>query len=206
MSIRESHSSVSVSDEEDPIEVSVVPTEDGHEIQAVRGRMGNLKVDLDSTELAALPFLIKGASGSLAEKIKFRINGHTNKEGEVEVFLTGLTTTLVQFKLMGRVFPKTSDLKLTTESLNYSTLKRLAKIAKHDHRMQSWLSEILKFWNNYKFMLSVDSSLDLTNSMIDLLRQENKRIKQELLAVKEEQTLLRSEIFSLKEAVKQLKR
>ena len=206
MSIRESHSSVSVSDEEDPIEVSVVPTEDGHEIQAVRGRMGNLKVDLDSTELAALPFLIKGASGSLAEKIKFRSNGHTNKEGEVEVFLTGLTTTLVQFKLMGRVFPKTSDLKLTTESLNYSTLKRLAKIAKHDHRMQSWLSEILKFWNNYKFMLSVDSSLDLTNSMIDLLRQENKRIKQELLALKEEQTLLRSEIFSLKEAVKQLKR
>jgi hypothetical protein len=197
MSVKERHSSISFSEGEDALEVDVFPDDSGQDIKLISGKYGNTKITLSPEELAGLPMIIKGANGSLSERIKYKISGHVNANNEVEIFVTQLATTLVQFKLMGRIFPQTKDLRLTCENINYATLHKLSKRAENDPKMKAWLSPLIKFYNQWKFALAPDSTLDLMEGRLDDLETEISMLKRENLTLKEDVEHLREEVRRL---------
>jgi hypothetical protein len=194
MSVKEGHSSISFCEGEDPLEVDIFPTDSGQDIKLIAGKYGNTKVTLSPEELVELPMIIKGAQGTLSERLRYKISGQVNANNEVEIFVTQLATTLVQFKLMGRIFPQTKDLRLTCENINYATLRRLSKRAEHDPKMKAWLSPLIKFYNHWKFALSENGALDLVDARVGDLEDEVSRLKRENEGLKEELDSIRRDL------------
>lgn len=184
-------STVSFDDGIEPLSVEVIPSEDGNNIEEINGQLGNTKVCLDKNELAKLPFLIDGADGNLSDKIRMKIRGGTDSNGNVEIFVTALAETVIQLKLTGKMFPQSSIGQSALDSLNHTSISRLARIASGNRDMEAWIGKLIKFWNTYKFMFSKDAitdglSIELTNSQYEMaaLRREVDALKREVNELK----------------------
>lgn len=184
-------STVSFDEGIEPLNVEVIPTVDGNNIAEINGQLGNTKVSLDKGELAKLPFLIDGADGNLTDKIKMKIRGGVDDNGNVEIFITALAQTVIQLKLTGKMFPQASIGQSALDCLNHASISRLARIAAGNRDMEAWIGKLIKFWNTYKFMFSKDAitdglSVEVTNAAYEIqnLHREVESLKREMKELK----------------------
>jgi hypothetical protein len=214
MSISFTRTSVSLDDLGDELTVEIYPHPGGKDIAEIDGKYGNMKCTLKESELATLPLILKGSGGHLADKIRTNISGHVDANGNFQIFVSSLATTLVQFKLMGKVFPE-SGLhlnKFTPEILNYACLKKLSKLANGNKRMSAWVEKMVKFWNQWKFMFqeidgkhAVRSLLEKQAEDISAIKRNLEDIESAVKTVRSNADIVSAEVTSLRKDVEALR-
>src|SRR6516162_7939648 len=112
-------------EEKQEITIEISPTSNKKDIERIVGQFAGHNCQLNKEEVDRLVDYIKGIKGNLTDKVSFHVKGSVDPKGQFQVFVTGLATTMVQFKLMGEVFPGES-LPFTPNMMDERTFRKLA--------------------------------------------------------------------------------
>lgn len=118
-----------------------------------------LECKIIGDELYHLPLAIKGIEASLVDRAKYKIKTR-NRGDNVDVFITGLTSVVVQFKLWGQLFkdsPCPID-SIKPEMFSAAVFAEIEKQAKRSQMMNKWTEPMLNFWNKWGFMFEQECS------------------------------------------------
>ena len=186
-----SKTSVILEGEKDEITVSIYPDNTGKNISTIDGKYRNIICTIGEKELKKLPRLLRGSGMHLSDKIKTNISGKINPDGNFTIFINSLATTLVEFKLVGKIFPETGITKISPRIFSYETLNSLSKLAKDNEKLAKWIEKIIGFWNQWKFMFKDLDKKDYLEDIIDeqekqimILKGEIDQMKKDILALK----------------------
>jgi hypothetical protein len=186
-----SKTSVALDGDKDELTVSIYPDNTGKNIATIDGKYRNITCSIGEKELKRLPMMLKGSGAHLSDKIKTNISGRINPDGNFTIFVNSLATTLVEFKLVGKIFPETGITKISPRIFNYKTLNDLSKLAKDNEKLAKWIEKITSFWNKWKFMFKDIDKKDYLEEVVENQATEIMELKRAVL-------ILRSEIEQLK--------
>jgi hypothetical protein len=132
-------------------------------------------------ELYRLPLSIKGLDVSLVDRAKYKIK--TRGRGDnVDVFINGYASTIVQFKLWGKLF-KDSPCPITEikpEMFSAAIFAEVQKQAAKNSTMNKWTAPMIQFWDKWKFMFEQECScadrVDQLEAKLNLANQEMSRL------------------------------
>jgi hypothetical protein len=186
--------SVTLDGDKEEISISIYPDDIGKNISNIDGKYRNMLCNIGEKELRKLPLMLKGTGIHLSDKIKSSISGKINADGNFTIFVSSLATTLVEFKLIGKIFPETGIKRITPRIFNYKILNNLSKLAEGNNKLGKWIDKIVGFWNQWKFMFR---DLNKKDYLEDLVDEQNKQIAE----LKRDMCTLQNEIEELKALV-----
>lgn len=170
------------------LEVEIFPSGNGKNIGEIIGKSGTKSCRLDR-ELSGLPYVIKGIGTSLSDRIAWNLRGNVDSDGKFKVFLTGLSTTMVQFKLSGELFGedlvKKLGLELGPEIFTKKVFKTLAKYKTDNPDFQHYIEKMVHFWDNFNHFFN-GANLEIESLRLEILelKRENFLIKNEILEIR----------------------
>lgn len=171
-------------DEHYEITIEISPTSTRKDIEKIMGKFGKHSCQLNKDELDKLVQHIKGMKGSLSDKINFHVKGSVNPKGQFQLFVTGLATTAVQFKLWGKVFPN-EPIASWPFMMDNKIFKQLGKYKTDNLLLKNWISKMIGFWNGYSHMFDNEN---------EDLKVEVRELRNQVLEMRREIGALRKEI------------
>ena len=177
------------------IEIEVFPSSNQKNIVQINGHYQGRQCLIDRDELHGLPLRVNGVGGNLADKLSFQLKGEVDKKGKFNLFVTGLATTLVKFKLWGDVFP---DVERPADALTpelfkeevFRRLKRQYQSTRHGNPgLDQWIKGMTDFWDKWHPVFQMDLQADVlrrfedVNQTLEQLQASMNQFNQRLLAV-----------------------
>lgn len=187
-----SKTSVALDGDKEELTVSIYPDNTGKNIATIDGKYRNITCSIGEKELKRLPMMLKGVGAHLSDKVKTNISGKINPDGRFTIFINHLATTLVEFKLVGKIFPETGITKISPRIFNYKTLNNLSKLAKDNEKLAKWIEKITAFWNQWKFMFKDIDKKDYLEDLIESQATEIAELKRGLIVLQTEIVELRA--------------
>lgn len=174
------------------LEIEILPNSNGENISEIIGKIGDKECKVGQEELYGIPLVIDGTGASLSERVKCHLKGNLNPKGEFNLFLTGMCTTLVQFKISGKLFgddllKEVPGAKISPQIFSKAIFKKIAKHQTTNPELKVYISKMVNFWNNYHhFFHNRDIELEILRNEIIDLRRELDAIKKMITPKKDE--------------------
>ena len=191
------------------IDIEVYPGKDQTNIARINGSYQGFQCMVDQDELHGLPMRLAGIGGNLADKLSFHLKGQVDKKGKFNVFVTGLATTMVQFKLWGNLFPgveRPVD-NINPEIFRDEVFRRLKRYQKSDvPGLREWVTGMTTFWDKWHGVFQLDLQTDLIRRLNDLRNDFQDQIdkqQEQIIALRKENIDLRQETSDLRLQVRQ---
>jgi hypothetical protein len=191
-----SQTSVAFEGEKEGLTVAIYPDESGKNIANIDGKYRDITCTIGEKELKKIPRMLKGAGVHLSDKIKTNISGKINPDGNFTIFINSLATTLVEFKLVGKIFPESGITKISPRIFNYETLNNLSKLAQDNEKLAKWIEKIIKFWNQWKFMFKDLDKKDYLEDLVDEQAKQIESLKREMESMKRDIAALKTLIYN----------
>lgn len=166
-------------EKDDEIDVEIYPDADKKNIARINGNYQSFQCMLDEGELERLPFKLQGTGGSLSDRMKFHLKGEVDRNGQFNLFVVGLATTMVQFKLWGKVFPgvKCPAKEITPDVFREEIFRKLGRLKNSSTPgLQEWVTGMTNFWDKWSGIFQMDLQKDLIRKMEEIRDMMNQRM------------------------------